>query len=102
MPLSVLTLNIWHDQAPWSERAARICEWIERLDPDLIGFQEVLVGEGVDQLAELVGSLGYHAAFVSAQSLADRPQLGFGNAVASRWPTSRETKALGVVRLSSQ
>ncbi len=44
MPLSVLTLNIWHDCDPWPERAVRLREWIERLDPDLIGFQEVLVG----------------------------------------------------------
>jgi endonuclease/exonuclease/phosphatase family metal-dependent hydrolase len=86
MPLSVLTLNICHDQEPWSQRAVRLREWIDRLDPDLIGLQEVLVGEGVDQLAELFGSLGYHGDFVSALRIPDRPQLEFGNAVASRWP----------------
>ena len=42
MALSVLTLNLWHDSGPWPERRRRIREWIERLDPDLIGFQEAL------------------------------------------------------------
>jgi endonuclease/exonuclease/phosphatase family metal-dependent hydrolase len=45
MTLKVLSLNIWHDQGPWSERARLIRQWIERLESDLIGFQEVLVAE---------------------------------------------------------
>jgi hypothetical protein len=45
MTLKVLSLNVWHDQSPWSERARLIRQWIERLESDLIGFQEVLVAE---------------------------------------------------------
>jgi endonuclease/exonuclease/phosphatase family metal-dependent hydrolase len=90
MPLSVLTLNLWHDQGPWPQRAARVREWIERLDPDLIGFQEVLRGNGGDQAAELMEGRGYHLAFASASPFRrddSRYSPGeFGNAVASRFP----------------
>lgn len=106
MPLKVLTLNIWHDQAPWSERLRLLRRWIKRLDPDLIGFQEVLVGEGVDQAREILDlnpihdgddlrdpdadRLGYDSnyelAYGPAMTMPDRPHLQFGNAIASRWP----------------
>ncbi len=92
MPLKVLSLNVWNDQGPWSRRAELIREWIERLEPDLIGFQEVLLGgppeAKLDQLGELVGSLGFHTDYVPSFSLPDRPALEFGNAIASRWPIS--------------
>ena len=86
MALKVLSLNIWHDQSPWSERARLIRQWIERLEPDLIGFREVLVGEGVDQVRELVGDSGFHTEYGAAMTLPDRTHLRFGNAIASRWP----------------
>lgn len=94
MTLKVLTLNIWHDQSPWPDRARLIRQWIERLEPDLIGFQEVLVGEGVDQVRELVGRSDdrehdhthYYTHYGPAMTLPDRTHLRFGNAIASRWP----------------
>lgn len=86
MTLRVLTLNIWHDRAPWDKRIRLIRDWIERLDPDLIGFQEVLVGEGIDQLRELVDEASYHTAYGAAMRLPDRKHIQFGNAIASRWP----------------
>ncbi len=91
MTLSVMTLNLWHDSGPWEKRAEQIREWIEELDPDLIGFQEVLRGSGMDQAVELVGSRGYHVDFAKAIDFWRDPALEFGNAVASRWPiTERE------------
>ena len=51
--LSVLTLNLWHDSGPYEARRARIREWLDRLEPDLIGFQEALRGPRFDQVAEL-------------------------------------------------
>ena len=90
MPLSVLTLNLWHDQGPWPERAVRVREWIERLDPDLIGFQEALCGNGRDQVAELTEGLGYHLAFAAATPFrrddSSYSPGEFGNAIASRFP----------------
>jgi len=91
MTLKVLTVNIWHDQSPWSDRLVLLRNWIDRLDPDLIGFQEVLVGEGTDQVQEILGEAGYHLDYGSAMTLPDRKHLEFGNAIASRWPiTDRE------------
>jgi endonuclease/exonuclease/phosphatase family metal-dependent hydrolase len=101
--LSVLTLNLWHDAGPWKTRAARIRDWIDRLDPDLIGFQEALRGETTDQVRELLGDRAYHCDYVCASPFWRDPANGaadsgpreFGNAIASRWPiASRETLAL--------
>ncbi len=97
MTLSVLTLNIWNDDGPWPERARAIRGWIERLDPDLIGLQEVLTGGGRDQAAELLADLGYHLDWARATDFWRDPTLGFGNAVASRWPIAdrEETRLPG-------
>ena len=90
MPLSVLTLNLWHDQGPWPERAARIRGWIDRLAPDLIGFQEALRLPGHDQVSELLGPRRYHLAFAAASPFwraGEEARRGeFGNAIASRFP----------------
>ncbi len=86
MPLKILSLNLWHDSGPWPDRSRLIRDWIARLDPDLIAFQEVLAGPGVDQLDELVGDSGMETAFVGASRFWRDPKLEFGNAVASRWP----------------
>ena len=85
MTLSVLTLNIWNDDGPWKERAARIRVCIDELDPDLIGFQEVLQGGGSEQLRELLGGR-YQTAYARAIPFWRDREVGFGVAVASRWP----------------
>jgi endonuclease/exonuclease/phosphatase family metal-dependent hydrolase len=88
--LSILTLNLWHDAGPYAERVGRIREWIDRLDPDLIAFQEALRARGRDQVAELLAHRPYHLAYVSAarmkRSGTELDDADFGNAVASRWP----------------
>jgi endonuclease/exonuclease/phosphatase family metal-dependent hydrolase len=88
VPVSILTLNLWHDSGPWKERAVHIGELVDELAPDLIGFQEVLSGPGVDLAAELLEGRGYHLDFGAASSFrrAGEQELWFGNAVASRWP----------------
>lgn len=86
LPLKILTLNLWHDSGPWPQRCALIRDWITRLEPDLIGFQELLSGPGVDQLQQLVGDLGYEAQFLAASRFWLNPELDFGNGIASRWP----------------
>ncbi len=87
MSLSVLTLNLWHDSGPWPERQNLIREWLDRLDPDLIGFQEALRGESMDQVATLLEGRGYHLDYVQASPFwRDAGSLSFGNAIASRWP----------------
>jgi endonuclease/exonuclease/phosphatase family metal-dependent hydrolase len=84
--LKILTLNIWNNSGPWGERCKRIREWIERLDPDVIGFQEVLRGAGCDQLAEILEGHAYHREYIKVVPFWNDASLDFGNAVASRWP----------------
>jgi endonuclease/exonuclease/phosphatase family metal-dependent hydrolase len=86
MTLSVLTLNLWNQDGPYGKRRDRIREWIERLDPDLIGFQEALRGDSWDQVGELLEGTAYHLEHAIASDYWGEPKLGFGNAVASRWP----------------
>lgn len=93
--MNVLSLNIWHDSGPWPARAKLIRDWIERLQPDLIGFQEVLRGGGRNQLGDMLGDLGYHTDFAMAARFWNDQSAEFGNAVASRWPViDREELAL--------
>jgi len=84
--ISVLTFNILHDHGDWPARAAALGAWIDRLDPDLVGLQEVLCGEALDQCRALLGDRGYHTAYAEASRYwADR-EVSFGNALGSRWP----------------
>lgn len=96
MTLRVLTLNLWHDQGPWPARAERIREWLDRLDPDVVGFQEALRGPHLDQVADLLGSRLPHRDYGRAGTFVrEGVQLDFGNAVAARWPlVGREEQRL--------
>ena len=66
MTLSVLSLNLWNNSGPYAARRERLRDWIDRLDPDLIGFQEALRGEAWDQVAELLEGRKYYLDFVRA------------------------------------
>lgn len=94
--LKVLTLNLWHDQGPWSSRAERIRNWLDRLDPDVVGFQEALRGPQLDQVAELLGPRLPHRDYGCAGVFTrSGVRFEFGNAVASRWPlVGREEQRL--------
>ncbi len=86
MALRVLTLNLWNESGPWPQRAQLLRRWIDRLDPDVIGFQEVLRGESRDLAAELIEGRSFALAFGEAMRFWSDQGLAFGNAVASRWP----------------
>jgi len=101
--VSVLTLNLWHDSGPYPTRRTLVRAWIEQLDPDVIGFQEVLRGPSFDQVGELLEGMAYHIEFASASSFWRDPKRApgtreateFGNAIAARWPiTERDVLAL--------
>lgn len=72
--LVVLTLNVWNREGPWPRRLSLIRSWIHRLQPDLIGFQEV-VDSGHAQ--ELLSELGLHSEWMGTTT---------GIAIAARWP----------------
>lgn len=86
MPIKVLTLNLWNQDGPWPERAKLLRGWLDRLEPDLIGFQEVLRGSGVDQLQELLDGRGYHVEYARSGPFWADESLDIGIAAASRWP----------------
>ena len=94
MTLSVLTLNLWNDSGPWPERAKLIREWLDRLDPDLVGLQEVLRGGAIDQCAELFEGRGYYTDYVRATDFWDDRESGFTARAITRNPDSDKAKAL--------
>ena len=59
MTFSVLTLNIWNYEGPWTDRLPLIRACIASLEPDLIALQEVLVGDASDQPALLFAGMPY-------------------------------------------
>jgi|TARA_Y100000310_G_scaffold336564_1_gene421474 endonuclease/exonuclease/phosphatase (EEP) superfamily protein YafD len=67
--IKLLTLNTWLKEGPYEQREQLIRSWIERLEPDLIGFQEILE----EQAGELLDELGYVY------------EWHFGMSIASRW-----------------
>jgi endonuclease/exonuclease/phosphatase family metal-dependent hydrolase len=92
MTLRVLTLNIWNTDGPWADRLPRIREWIARLEPDVIGLQEVVRGPDIDQLTALAPA-GFATAYARAIDFWRDPRAGFGNAVLSRWPIRAQESA---------
>lgn len=92
--LSVVTLNIWHDQQDWPTRLAHIVQTLRSIEPDVIGLQEVLQNEMLPNQAEtLADSLGYHVYFSSVDG-PEKPKR-YGNALLTRHPVRAENwKAL--------
>jgi endonuclease/exonuclease/phosphatase family metal-dependent hydrolase len=80
------TLNIWSRFGSWEDRLVAIREGLRALSPDVIGLQEVLRFEGLDQAALVSEGLGYHVAWGQASENHGFPT---GNAILSRWPIAR-------------
>lgn len=95
--LRVLSLNLWHRDGPWSSRLAALHRELARVEPDVLGLQEVLHTEdpslGPSQLDELARPELPHRAFAGAHRTSSGLELG--NAIVSRYPiTHAETLAL--------
>ena len=87
MTFKVMTLNLWNKMGPYEQRRARVREWVERLDPDVIGFQEALRhDDGWCQVTEIVDGLGYNVDHAAGER---EDKMQFGNAVASRYPITK-------------
>lgn len=92
--LRVITLNVWGKQGPWEQRREILRKQLARLDPDLVGFQEIVrfdaakmpatSGKSEEQVADITDGLGLHVAFGAAVELGSG--FSFGNAIASRFP----------------
>ena len=92
MTLRVMTWNLWWRFGPWEARRHAIVDTIRAANPDVLCLQEVwaetaLAGTaGVSGMADiLTDELGYHAA---SSTPIGRSDVGFTNAVISRWPSS--------------
>ncbi len=78
--LTVVTLNLWHDQHDWPKRLNVILAEMRRIRPDVLCLQEVLQNPELRNQAETLGdSLGCHVQFASVDG-PERPKR-YGNAV---------------------
>jgi len=97
--LRVATINVWNKSGPWLSRLPLIRRELERLQPAVVGLQEVLrfrpdtaadapLSVHNDQLTEIADGLGYHLAYSVASDYGHG--LKFGNSVLSRHPIIAE------------
>jgi endonuclease/exonuclease/phosphatase family metal-dependent hydrolase len=78
--LTVVTLNLYHDQADWPRRLPLIVRGLRALEPDVVCLQEVLQHPGLpNQAATLGESLGCAVHFVSVDP--DTAPKRYGNAI---------------------
>ncbi len=93
--LRIATLNIWNKSGPWLSRLALIRREIERLQPAVLGLQEVLrfapqgrphfvASEATCQATEIGAGFDYSVAYAEASDYGGG--LMFGNALLSRFP----------------
>jgi endonuclease/exonuclease/phosphatase family metal-dependent hydrolase len=82
-PLTVVTLNLWHDKQDWPHRQNLIVAGLQSQSPDVILLQEVLQDAGLpNQAATLAERLGYRYRFFSVDP-PDRARR-YGNAILTR------------------
>ena len=82
----VATLNLWGRRGAWDERRRVLAEGFSELKPDLVAFQEAVVGSGYDQVTDVLGS-GYHVVHQTDRELGRGGDIedGQGISIASRW-----------------
>jgi endonuclease/exonuclease/phosphatase family metal-dependent hydrolase len=83
----VATLNLWGRRGPWAERRSVLIDGFRELRPDLVAFQEAIIGEGYDQAVDLLGPR-FHVAHQRGREVnrRDGTEDGQGASIASRWP----------------
>ena len=52
----VATLNLWGLHREWEERRSVLVDGLRELRPDVIAFQEAVLANGYDQVADLLGA----------------------------------------------
>jgi endonuclease/exonuclease/phosphatase family metal-dependent hydrolase len=78
--LTVVTLNLWHDQQNWPRRLNLIVAEMRRIRPDVLCLQEVLQNANLPNQARTLGdSLGCRVQFASVDG-PERPKR-YGNAI---------------------
>jgi endonuclease/exonuclease/phosphatase family metal-dependent hydrolase len=82
----VLTINLWGRTEPWRERREVQIAGLRQIGADLMAFQEAVVTDEYDQVADLL-PVGYHVAHHPI-----RDNNGLGISIASRWPLEEVRK----------
>lgn len=80
-------MNLWGRRGDWAGRRAALVDGLRELRPDVVAFEEAIVTEEYDQVADLLGP-DFHVAHKTARE-PDRggdPEAGQGLSLASRWP----------------
>ncbi len=86
MTLRVMTWNLWWRFGDWKQRRRAIVDTIRAVNPDVLCLQEVWAKSGEPGMADILADeFGHHA--VSSTPIG-RQDVGFTNAVLSRWPSS--------------
>lgn len=82
--LRVMTWNLWWRFGDWERRERAIVEVVRAVDPDVLCLQEAWADpDGNGPARVLAGEVGHHA--LSSAPIG-RHDVGFTNAVLSRWP----------------
>jgi hypothetical protein len=79
----VATLNLWGRRGEWDERRRLLAEGFRKLAPDLVAFQEAVVGNGYDQVTDILGP-GYHLAHQTDRKPAEAEISRMGRASRSQ------------------
>jgi endonuclease/exonuclease/phosphatase family metal-dependent hydrolase len=81
-----MTWNLWWRFGDWELRRLAIVNAIREVNPDVVCLQEVWSQTGQAGLAEILADeFGY---FATSSTPIGRTDVGFTNAVLSRWPSS--------------
>jgi endonuclease/exonuclease/phosphatase family metal-dependent hydrolase len=81
--MRILTLNLWGTSGDWPRRRNVLKSGLHALRPDILALQEVVRGDGYDQVTDLLGA-EYVIAHQTRGLVEGHPHRGVS--IASRWP----------------
>ncbi len=91
--VKVMTVNLRHDADQWRRRFSLIADEIARLDPDIIGLQEIEIADDqADRLNDLLEERGHARYHVHAKRKSGISGYfsGEGVGIMSRWPIAEK------------
>jgi len=83
--MRVMTWNLWWRFGDWEKRRRAIVETIGRVEPDVLCLQEAWTDGDLGSAELIADAFGFHAV---TSTRTGRSDVGFTNAVVSRWPTT--------------
>ena len=89
--IRIYSQNLFGRRADWPGRRPLITAWLSEHKPDLVAFQEAVVNDDHDQVADLLGP-EYHVAHQAAREIGRGREMskwhrGFRSPAAGRWET---------------